>query len=186
MSMSYQSLMAKVALPYAEALLESAKDSNLIEKTNQDLYLISDILLQSTDLKLFLENPLITATAKKNVVNQLLLNQINGFVLKFLLVLIDRRRIALLNVIIQKYLELAYKLDSTIIAEVSTAMAFTESQRHALIEKIKQITNSKQVKLEIKIDANLIGGFTVKIGSKIIDTSLSGKLKQMAFYLKSN
>lgn len=176
----------KVALPYAEALLESARDLNLVEKTNQDLSLISNILLQSKDFKFFLENPLITTTAKKNILNQLLFNQINGFVLKFLLVLVDRRRINLINVIIEKYLELAYKLDSTIIAKVSTAIAFTESQQEALIEKIKQITNSKQVKLKIKIDANLIGGFTLQIGSKIIDTSLSGKLKQMAFYLNAN
>nr|QOS04624.1 ATP synthase delta subunit [Sarcopeltis skottsbergii] len=184
--MNYKGLLVKVALPYAEALLESAKDSNSIEKTNQDLSLISDILSRSTDLKFFLENPLITLVAKKNVLNQLLLNHVDYFVLKFLLVLIDRRRITLLSVIIEKYLALVYKLDSTIIAEVSTATAFTELQQSNLIQKIKELTNSKKVKLEIEIDTHLIGGFTVKIGSKIIDTSLSGKLKQIAFYLKTN
>lgn len=184
--MSYQGLLVKVALPYAEALLESAKDSHSIEKTNQDLYLILDVLSQSKDLKFFLENPLITSEAKKNVLNQLLLNQVNYFVLKFLLVLIDRRRITLLNVIIDKYFDLAYKLDSTVIVEVLTASAFTELQQNSLVEKIKDMTRSKSVKLDIKIDSNLIGGFIVKIGSKIIDTSLSGKLKQIAFYLNSN
>nr|YP_009295686.1 ATP synthase subunit delta [Mastocarpus papillatus]AOL58170.1 ATP synthase subunit delta [Mastocarpus papillatus] len=184
--MSYQGLLAKVALPYAEALLESAKDLNLIEKTNQDLSLISDILLKSTDLKLFLENPLITTKAKKNVLNQLLLNQINSSVLKFLFVLVDRRRIPLLNVIIEKYLDLVYELDSVIIAKVLTAKTFTEEQQYNLIDKIKKITSSKQVKLDIQIDTSLIGGFTVKIGSKIIDTSLSGKLKQIAFYLSTS
>ena len=56
----------------------------------------------------------------------------------------------------------------------------------AIIEKIKLITNSDNVKLVINIDSNLIGGFIVKIGSKVIDASLSGKLNQIAFYLNTN
>lgn len=175
-----------VALPYAEALLESVQELNLLEKTNQDLSLISKILLESSDLKSFLENPLITTVIKKNVLNKLLINQINSSVLNFLLVLIDRRRIALLDIIIKKYLELAYKLDSTIIAEVYTVVTLTEAQQEALVEKIKMITNSKYVKLSIKIDSSLIGGFIIQIGSKVIDTSLLGKLKKMSDYLNVN
>nr|YP_009488777.1 ATP synthase subunit delta [Grateloupia filicina]AWD77346.1 ATP synthase subunit delta [Grateloupia filicina] len=182
--MSSQSV-SKVALPYAEALLESVKEANLVEQTNQDLSLISTILLESIDLKVFLNNPLIASIAKKNVLNELLGNQVNDYVLKFLLVLIDRRRISLLNVIIEKYLELAYNLESTIIAEISTAIMLTELQQQALIEKLKNITQSKNVKLVVQVNPSLIAGFIVQIGSKVIDTSLSGKLKQMAFYLNS-
>nr|BCB92369.1 ATP synthase subunit delta [Grateloupia asiatica] len=182
--MSSQSV-SKVALPYAEALLESVQEANLVEQTNQDLSLISTILLESIDLKVFLNNPLIASIAKKNVLNELLGNQVNDYVLKFLLVLIDRRRISLLNVIIEKYLELAYNLESTIIAEISTAIMLTELQQQALIEKLKNITQSKNVKLVVQVNPSLIAGFIVQIGSKVIDTSLSGKLKQMAFYLNS-
>ena len=48
------------------------------------------------------------------------------------------------------------------------------------------MTNGKKVKLITKIDPDLIGGFIIKIGSKVIDTSLSGKLQQIAFYLETN
>nr|QCI07381.1 ATP synthase CF1 subunit delta [Leiomenia cribrosa] len=184
--MSSQGIIAKVALPYAEALLESVKKSNLLQKTNQDLSLISKTILESSDLKSFLENPLINANIKKNVLKKIFISEINTSVLNFLLVLIDRRRITLLNTIIIKYLELAYKLDSTIIAKVSTAVALTEVQQEALIEKIKIITNNKHVKLSIKINSNLIGGLIIQIGSKVIDTSLSGKLKQISYYLNTN
>nr|YP_009296198.1 ATP synthase CF1 delta subunit [Sebdenia flabellata]AOM65133.1 ATP synthase CF1 delta subunit [Sebdenia flabellata] len=180
-----QSMMSKVALPYAEALLESAKDTNLVKKTNDDLSLICTILSESVDLKLFLDNPLIAAEAKKNVLNQMLVSQVNDFVLRFLLVLVDRRRISLLSTIIDKYLELAYQLESTVIAEVSAAIPLTGSQQNDLINKLKIITGSKQVKLVMKLNPSLIAGFTVQIGSKVIDTSLSGKLKQMALYLNA-
>lgn len=183
--MSTQSLIAKVSLPYAEALLESAKEAGIVDETNEDVSLISKILSESPELKLFLDNPLISSTAKKNVLNNLLLNQVNSFVFKFLLVLVDRRRITLLNIIIEKYLELAYKSDSIIVADVYTATAFTELQQLNLVQKLKQMTGSKEVKLMIVIDTNLIGGFVVQIGSKVIDTSLAGKLKKMSFYLNA-
>ena len=184
--MSRQAIMAKVALPYAEALLESARDNKLVERTNQDLSFIVNLLSKSSELQSFLDNPLIASVMKKNVLSNLLLDQVNIYVLKFLLVLVDRRRITLLNSIIQKYLELAYKLDSITIAEVRTSIALTDDQQSKLIKKLKIMTNSKEVKLVIAIDTSLIGGFIVQIGSKIIDTSLSGKLKSMSLYLQGN
>nr|YP_009293641.1 ATP synthase CF1 delta subunit [Rhodymenia pseudopalmata]AOM64323.1 ATP synthase CF1 delta subunit [Rhodymenia pseudopalmata] len=183
--MSNQSLLSKVAIPYAEALLESAQENNLIKNIGEDLSAILNILSESNDLKIFLDNPLITPLLKKDVLNKLLLNQVNDFVLRFLLVLIDRRRISLINVVAEKYLELSYKLESTVVAEVSTAVTLTEAQQENLIKKLKDLTGSHQVKLLMHIDTELIAGFTVKIGSRVIDASLSGKLKQIAFYLNN-
>jgi len=181
--MSNQSLMSKVVLPYSEALLESAQEIDLVEQISNDLTKISNILLQAIDLKLFLENPLVSSVSKKNVLQQIFSDQIHDNVLKFLLVLVDRRRISLLNAIIDKYLELAYKLDSILIAYISTPISLTESQHNTLINKLKEITNSNKVKLAIEIDSDLIGGLKIQVGSKVIDTSLSGQLKQIAFYL---
>nr|WCH56114.1 ATP synthase CF1 subunit delta [Calliblepharis sp.] len=183
--MSSQNANYKIALPYAEALLEYASENKLIDDINQNLSSINDLLSKSADLEMFLNNPLIAIEIKKNIISELLSNQINSFLLKFLLVLVDRRRINLLNSIINKYFDLAYKLDSTIIAIIFTSVALTEVQQKALINKLKAMTSSKQVKLEINIDTSLIGGFTIQIGSKIVDMSLDGKLKNMAFYLSS-
>nr|QCI08539.1 ATP synthase CF1 subunit delta [Spermothamnion repens] len=181
--MSSQSIMYKVATPYAEALLELAKAYKMLPNTAKDLSNISMILSNSIDLQKSLSNPLISIIAKKNILEQLFKDQVNDFVLNFLLVLVDRRRIFLLNIVIEKYLELAYRIESTVVINLFTASAFNEMQQDALIEKIKAMTNSQQVKLVITIDPNLIGGFVIKVGSKVIDTSLAGKLKQMSFYL---
>ena len=48
---------------------------------------------------------------------------------------------------------------------------------------IEAMTNVKQVKLDIKVDKTLIGGFTVQIGSRVIDTSIQGQLKKLASHL---
>lgn len=182
--MSNQGVLAKIATPYAEALLEAARYNDSLESINQDLCFIRDLLSESIQLQLFLDNPLVASVAKKSVLSNLLADQVSHTVLKFLLILVDRRRIGLLITIIQKYLELVYKLDSITIAQVRTSIALTEEQQMSLITKIKSITKSKEVKLVFTIDTSLIGGFIIQIGSKVIDTSLSGKLKSMSSYLQ--
>ena len=51
------------------------------------------------------------------------------------------------------------------------------------LEKLKKITRAKQIKLALKVDPQLIGGFTIEIGSKMIDTSIRGQLKQISSLL---
>nr|YP_010197784.1 ATP synthase CF1 subunit delta [Gracilaria isabellana]UAD86200.1 ATP synthase CF1 subunit delta [Gracilaria isabellana] len=183
--MSSQGFMSKVAMPYAEALVESAGAASVLDKVNEDLCLISETLKESKELKTFFYNPLITTEVKKNVVNELFNNQVHSLVIRFLLVLIDRRRITLLDIIISKYLELVYQLQSIVVAEILTPIILTDVQQSALINKIRDITNSKTVKLVITIEPMLIAGFIIKIGSKTIDTSLHGRLKHISAYLNS-
>ncbi len=184
--MSSQNMMNKVATPYAEALLEIAQNYNLLSKTTEDLSKISNILSDSSDLQQSLSNPSISILIKKNILIALFKNEVNDFILNFLLVLVDRRRILLLSKIIDIYLELAYNIESTVIVELYTPVEFNEIQVNALIEKIKIMTQSKSVKLVTTLDINLIGGFIIKIGSKVIDTSLAGKLQQISFYLNKS
>nr|YP_009732137.1 ATP synthase CF1 delta subunit [Gracilaria spinulosa]QHS70728.1 ATP synthase CF1 delta subunit [Gracilaria spinulosa] len=183
--MSSQGFMSKIAIPYAEALVESASAASVLDKVNEDLSLISEILEESKELKTFFYNPLITIEIKKNVVNELFNNQVHSLVIRFLLVLIDRRRITLLDIIISKYLELVYQLQSIVVAEIQTPIILADIQQSALIHKIRDITNSKTVKLVITIEPMLIAGFIIKIGSKTIDTSLHGRLKHISAYLNS-
>nr|YP_009511662.1 ATP synthase CF1 subunit delta [Melanthalia intermedia]AXI97539.1 ATP synthase CF1 subunit delta [Melanthalia intermedia] len=183
--MSTNQLLSKISTPYAEALLDSARDSSVLTEINQDLSLISNILSRSEELKTFFGNPLISIESKKDAVNTLFADQLNNLTLRFLFLLIERRRISFLAMIIDKYFSLFYQFDLTIIAEILTPIALTELQQAELIAKIKSITSSRTVKLVIKLDQNLIAGFVIKLGSKVIDTSLQGKLKDMSYYLNS-
>jgi len=172
--------ISKVAVPYAEALLDLAKSTSSLKETTNDINIISQFLTNSNDLKKFLSNPLIIREAKKNVIKDILGEQISESTLKFLLLLIDRNRIALLEGISQKFLELSYKEESIEIAKVTSSVQLSGEQQQNLAEKLKLITGAKQIKLALKVDSQLIGGFTVEIGSKLIDTSIRGQLKQIS------
>ena len=176
-------VLSKVAEPYAEALLDLAKSNGTLKETTNDMNIVSQFLANSSDLKKFLGNPLITKIAKKNVVKDILGEQIDGRTLKFLLLLVERGRIEFLDSIAEKFLELSYKQESIEIAKVISSIQLSAEQQKEIAEKLKVITGAKQIKLALKVDPKLIGGFTIEIGSKLIDTSIRGQLNQISTLL---
>ena len=176
-------VLSKVAEPYAEALLDLAKSNDSLKETTNDMNIVSQFLANSSDLKKFLGNPIITRDAKKNVVKDILGEQISASTLKFLLLLVDRGRIEVLESIAQKFIELSYKQESIEIAKITSSIQLSAEQQKQIAEKLKVITGAKQIKLALKIDPKLIGGFTIEIGSKMIDTSIRGQLKQISSLL---
>ena len=145
--------------------------------------IVAQFLANSSDLKKFLANPLVARKTKKSVLKDVLGEQIQPKTLTFLMLLVDRGRIAFLGDIAQKFLELSYKEESIEIAKVISAVSLSLEQQKGLAEKLKEITGAKQIKLALKVDPHLIGGFTVEIGSKLIDTSIRGQLKKISTLL---
>jgi len=176
-------VLSKVAEPYAEALLDLAKSNDSLKETTNDMNIVSQFLANSSDLKKFLRKSFNTKAAKKNVVKDILGEQIGGSTLKFLLLLVDRGRIQVLESISQKFLELSYKQESIEIAKITSSIQLSAGQQKDIAEKLKVITGAKQIKLALKVDPQLIGGFTIEIGSKMIDTSIRGQLKQISSLL---
>jgi F-type H+-transporting ATPase subunit delta len=172
----------KIAQPYAEAFLELAAQSSL-ETTINDLNCLSTALANSNDLKKLLSNPLVNSENKKSIIKSIFSDKIDNITLKFLLVLCDRGRISYLNSILEKAIELAYKAASIEIVKVTSSTTFSPSQQEALTSKLKKMTGADQIKLEINTNPDLIGGFIVQVGSKIIDTSIQGQLRDLSSYL---
>jgi F-type H+-transporting ATPase subunit delta len=78
---------------------------------------------------------------------------------------------------------LAYKAASIETVKVTSAVSFSTSQQDALISKLKKMTGAEQIRLDITVNPNLIGGFVIQVGSKIIDTSIQGQLRELSSYL---
>jgi F-type H+-transporting ATPase subunit delta len=168
----------KVAQPYANAFVEMSSGKDVIS----DLVCIKTAL-ESKDLKQALCNPLIAVENKKKMVKSVFQGKIDNKSVNFLLVLCDRGRIDCLEAISSLALEMAYKRAAIGVAYVTSACEMSESQQEALVGKLKSMTKAKEIKLETKVDKTLVGGFTVQVGSRIIDTSISGQLKKLASHL---
>jgi F-type H+-transporting ATPase subunit delta len=172
----------KVAQPYANAFIQMASGEGSLDKIISDLTNI-EAALESKDLVQALSNPLLSVEAKKSMIKSVFQGKIDGKSVNFLLVLCDRGRIDCLETINSLALQMAYKEASVEVATVVSASEMSESQQETLVKKLKSMANVKEVKLDIQTDKSLIGGFTVQIGSRIIDTSIQGQLKKLASHL---
>jgi len=181
--MSTNNVLNKAAIPYAEALFDLSQSTQLVKKTHRDLQNILLKIRESEYLSTFLVNPLISTNDKKKVLSVLFLDQVSPPVLNFLFILIERRRIHLIESIVNCYTSLINQLNATTSVIVYTAYLFNEEQEKTLQEKLEVITKAKQIELIIEIKPDLIGGFVVKMGSKVIDFSISGQLNQISSYL---
>jgi F-type H+-transporting ATPase subunit delta len=180
-----QAISTAVVEPYAEALMSLAKDSNLTERFGQDAATMLETLQSSPDLQAALSNPFVQPEAKKAILNQLFASQVDGYMLRFLQLLVDRRRIMFLDAICKQYQSLLRQLTNTLLAQVISTVELTESQRYAVVDKVKSMTGAAQVELETSIDPELIGGVIIKIGSQVLDASIRGQLRRLTNSLLS-
>lgn len=183
--MSTNPLASKIAAPYARALYDFSNDQNIMHQVTADFQNLSVFLNETPIFRQYLNNPLVSLEAKRELLDQVLKSQLNQETFKFLNVLIDRNRINLLQSIIDSYLKLVYELASIKIIEVSTACAFTNRQKNLLIKKLKDITKAREIRLAITVDPSLIGGFLIKTDSKVIDFTVKNQLQELAKHLDS-
>ena len=183
--MSVNPLASKIAAPYARALFDFSVDKNIMHQITADFQNLEIFLNESSELTDYLNNPLVSQDAKGEVLTKTLKSQVNSETFKFLMVLVDRDRINLLKSVITNYLELVYETASIKTIEVVTAVEFSNAQKNTLIQKLKELTNAREIKLAITTDQNLIGGFLIKTESKVIDFTIKNQLQQLAKHLDS-
>ncbi|WP_341735828.1 ATP synthase F1 subunit delta [Microcoleus sp. CAWBG640] len=175
----------QVLQPYASALMSLAKSNNLSEEFGTEIRSLLGLLESSEDLRQFLGNPLIKPDAKKAVIKQIAGEDMNPLMRSFLSLLIDKGRILFLEGIGKQYLTQLRELNQTVLAEVTSAVPLSDAQRQTVREKVQAMTSARQVEIETKIDADLIGGVVIKVGSQVIDASLRGQLRRLGIRLAS-
>src|SRR5210317_1815364 len=181
--MSGNPLTEKVALPYARALFDFSVEKNIMHQITADFQNLDIFLNESKELTTYLNNPIINQKSKRDILEKTLKSQINLETFKFLMVLVDRDRINVLSTIINNYLELVYEAASIKMIEISTAYEFTNSQKETLIQKLKELTNAREIRLIITVDPSLIGGFLIQTETKILDFTVKNQLQKLAKHL---
>lgn len=176
----------EIAAPYAQALMSVAQANNLTDAFGNDARSLVDLWRESEPLQTFLENPFVQPDAKKAVINRILADDTNALFRNFLMLLVDRKRINLLEAVCQQYLALLRELNGTVLAEVTSAVDLSDAQQNAVREQVIAMTGARQVELSQKVDSSLIGGVIIKVGSQVVDASLRGQLRRLSLRLTSS
>lgn len=170
---------------YAKAAFELAAKDKVLDKVAKDLRALADLTKSSEDFQNFIENPILSSRAQ-NAVLETLLTKIKAQALtkKFITVLVDNNRIDILSEVTTAYEELIKEHNGEITAQVVSAKALTAKQTKD-IEKALTKSLGKKVTIEAETDENILGGVTIKIGSKMIDASVLGQLEKLKIISKN-
>lgn len=178
-------LNLQLAKKYAVAMFELAQEENKLVEYGKQLEEIRQLFAAKPELKAFMGNPQIQPKTKKELLNKIFGSDIEKSVHNFMLLLVDKRRITIIEEIVGEYQALSNEVLNIAVAHVTTAVALKEKQQKALTAKLEAITG-KHIQLRTHIDKSIIGGVVVKIGDKLIDGSVTSKIKSLEKQLMAN
>lgn len=165
-----------IARRYASALFDLALEQGKIDDFEKELETVIKTVESSPELAAVLDNQLMEAYIKKDVVHQIFTGQVSDTTVDFLKVVLDKRREMYLKDIYNYFVAAANESRNLRDAEVVSARELTEADLAQVRAKLEQMTG-KTIRLKSRVDQSIIGGLVVRIGDKIIDGSVTKRLE---------
>ena len=169
---------------YATALFELAGEADAIDAVKADLERFDAVIAENPDLNRLVRSPVFSTEEQLRALSSVLERAaIGGIAAKFLKLVTSNRRLFAVRDMIKAYRKLAALYKGQATAEVTVAETLKDEHVEALRSALKAVSG-KNVDLDIKIDPAIIGGLVVKLGSRMIDTSLRTKLNAIKHAMK--
>jgi F-type H+-transporting ATPase subunit delta len=169
---------------YAAALFDLAEERHALDAAAADLRQLRAMLAESPDLVRLVRSPIVSrAEQGKAVVAVAERAGLAPLTRDFLGVVARHRRLFALPAMIDAYLARLAERHGEVAAEITAAQPLSESQLAALTEELGRSVG-RRVSVELRVDPALIGGMIVKVGSRMVDSSIRGKLRRLQFAMK--
>jgi F-type H+-transporting ATPase subunit delta len=177
-------MMASMAGRYAAALFELARDQRQLDTVEGDLATLASMLEASPDLRRLVLSPVLTTHDQANGLNALLAKAgIAGLAGNFVNLIVRNRRLFALADMIKAFRALLARERGQVSADVASAHPLTPEQMQALGDTLRA-SIGKNVSIHTRVDPNLLGGLVVKVGSRMIDSSLRTKLNNLKVVMR--
>lgn len=179
------SIVSGMAGRYATALFELARDDKQIDAVKGDLEAFDALIAGNKDLERLVRSPVYGADEQSKALSAILDKAgIGGLAAKFLKVVASNRRLFAVREIVRAFRALVAKYKGEVIAQVTVAEPLNDANLNALKDAVKSVTGGKDIDFEVKVDPAIIGGLIVKVGSRMVDSSLRTKLNSIKFAMK--
>jgi F-type H+-transporting ATPase subunit delta len=179
-----ETIVSGMAGRYATALFELAREANAIDAVKADLDRFDVLIAGSPDLLRLVRSPVSSADEQLQALSAVLQRAgIGGLAEKFLKLVTSNRRLFAVRDMIKGFRELVAEHKGQATADVTVAEPLKDDHVAALKSALKAVSG-KDVDLNVKIDPAILGGLVVKLGSRMVDTSLRTKLNAIRHAMK--
>jgi len=169
---------------YANALFELALEANAIDQVSADLATFDAMVAESTDLARLVKSPVFTAEQQASAIGAIVDKAgIGGLAAKFLKLVASNRRLFAVGDMARAYKALVAKHKGEVTAQVTAAEKLNDARLGEIKAALKSVTG-KDVQMDVQVDPAIIGGLIVKVGSRMVDSSLRTKLNAIKFAMK--
>ena len=169
---------SRAAIRYAKAVLSFALEQNKEVEVNNDMLLVANTINDNKDLQLLLNSPVLKSDIKKAALKEVFDSKISGVSMGLFNLLVDNKRLAILEDVAKKYTVLFDELKGIEVAKVTTAVPLTAALNKKVLSKVKEITG-KDATIENNVNPDIIGGFILRIGDIQYDASIANKLQTL-------
>ena len=179
------SIISGMAGRYAHALFELALEEKVTDAVKNDLDAFDALIAGNADLARLVRSPVFGADEQLAALGAILDKAgIKGVAANFLRVITTNRRLFAVRDMIRGYRALVARHKGEVTAQVTVAEQLSDKNVDALKSALKSVTGGKDIDFDVKIDPAIIGGLIVKVGSRMVDTSLRTKLNAIKIAMK--
>ncbi len=176
-------LLNKITTPYAEAFLQVSASQKEVDKVVEQAKDILTLWKECPELSEAMASPVLEVDTKKAALEKLFSKQVTPSFLNLMKLLADRQRIGFLDAVLERLLELYREQRNIALVTITSAYELNDEQQAELLKKVQVVADTENLEVNLMVDPNLIGGFVVNVGSKVIDASLAGQIRRLGLAL---
>ncbi|WP_042351014.1 F0F1 ATP synthase subunit delta [Bacillus massiliigorillae] len=167
-----------VAKRYAMALLEIAKEKNILDQLAEEARTVKEVFTSNTEITGFLKHPKVSSQQKKQFIDEVF-SGVSQEMKNTLMLMIERQRIEEIKQMAADLVDSINDVKSVAEAVVYTTRPLTDAEREAVSTVFAAKIGKQSLIIDNVVDSDLIGGIKLRIGNRIFDGSVSGKLQRL-------
>ena len=172
--------MAKlVSKVYGDALFEAAMERDMLSPVYEEVQSLQTILMENADLVQFLNHPQIIKEEKKKVVETIFFGKLSEGLLGFLVTVIEKGRQNDMIPICDYFTDRVKAYKKIGVVKVTSALPLSEDQKKRVEERLLETTGFVSLETEYAVDESLLGGLVIRIGDRVVDSSIKTRLEEI-------
>ena len=176
----------RLASRYAKSLIDLSIEKGQLETIFGDMQWLEAVCKGSHDFVMLLKSPVIKADKKEKIVEAVTKGHTGEITSAFIRLMIRKSRESYLPEVVTAFIK-QYKANKNIYTvKLTTASALSEELKNAIIKQIQSTTVMQKIEMETSVNEDLIGGFVLQAGDKLVDASIAYDLKNIAKQFENN